>query len=177
MKYPSYLLVIAIFMLAPVLVRAKGKQHLPLPPQITTAKTVYIDNESGMATLGDRAYQEITKWGRFQVVQSRKQADLIFLLSAHSYNGGYITSGGGQTGTIDENGHISTSGNNTYTTPITVGYTYLTVIDPKTGDGLWSDSKRWGNLYTGFRSATKGLIDQLKKRMDEQARESGSANR
>jgi hypothetical protein len=25
---------------------------------------------------------------------------------------------------------------------VSVGYTYLTVIDPKTGDNIWSDSKR-----------------------------------
>jgi hypothetical protein len=39
---------------------AKGK-HLPLPPQILTAKTVYIDNQSGYAKLGDRAYKQLQK--------------------------------------------------------------------------------------------------------------------
>ena len=142
-------------------------RHLPLPPQITTAKTVYIDNQSGMAKLGDRAYEQLQKWGRFQVVQDRKQADLIFLLSAREYNGGYVTSGGGTTGRIDESGNINTSSSPTYTTPVSVGYTYLTVIDPRTGENLWSDSKKWGNLYTGFHSATKGLIDELEKRINE----------
>ena len=51
---------------------------------------------------------------------------------------------------------------------MSVGYTYLTVIDPKTGENLWSDSKKWGNLYTGFHSATKGLIDELEKRINEE---------
>jgi hypothetical protein len=31
-------------------------KHAPLPEQILQAKTVYIDNQSGLATLGDRAY-------------------------------------------------------------------------------------------------------------------------
>ncbi|MGB8768500.1 MAG: hypothetical protein WCC92_02725 [Candidatus Korobacteraceae bacterium] len=146
---------------------AKSK-HLPLPPQITAAKTVYIDNQSGMAKLGDRAYEQLQKWGRFQVVQDRKQADLILLLSAREYNGGYITSGGDTAGRVDESGNINTSSSPTYTTPVTVGYTYLTVIDPKTGENLWSDSKKWGNLYTGFHSATKGLIDELEKRINEE---------
>jgi hypothetical protein len=164
---------------------AKDK-HLPLPPQVMTAKTVYIDNQSGVAKLGDRCYSEIQKWGRFQVVQDRKQADLILLLSAREYNRGYVTSGGGTTGTVDSSGTINTtttgnqtsgtiysSGtintttNPTYTHPVTVNYTYMTVIDPKTGDNLWSDSKRWGNLYTGFHSATKGLVDELMKRINE----------
>ena len=146
---------------------AAKDRHLPLPPQITTAKTVYIDNQSGIAKLGDRAYQQLQKWGRFQVVQDRKQADLIFLLSAREYNGGYVTSGSSTTGTVDESGNINTNSSPTYTRPVSVNYTYLTVIDPKTGDNLWSDSKQWGNLYNGFHSATKGLIDDLEKRIKE----------
>jgi hypothetical protein len=163
---------------------AKDK-HLPLPPQIMTAKTVYIDNQSGISRLGDRCYTEIQKWGRFQVVQDRNQADLIFLLSAREYNGGYVTTGGQTTstvntsgninatsygdqttGTINSSGTINSTTSPTYTQPVIIGYTYLTVIDPKTGDNLWSDSKRWGNLYTGFHSATKGLVDELVKRIE-----------
>jgi hypothetical protein len=153
---------------------AKDKSHLPLPSQVTAARTVYIDNQSGMAKLGDRAYEEVKKWGRLQVVSDRRQADLIFLLSAREYNGGYVTTGGGTTGTIDSSGNINTTSNPTYTSPVSVGYTFLTVIDPKTGDSLWSDSKRWGNLYTGFHSATKGLIDELMKRVNE---ESGASDK
>lgn len=141
---------------------AKEKHHLPLPPQITSAKTIYIDNQSGMAKLGDRAYEQLTKWGRWQVVADRQKADLILLLSARRYNGGYV---GNTTGRVDENGNINATSSST---PVTVGYTYITVVDPKTGDNLWSDSKRWGNLYTGFHSATKGLVDELMKRINEE---------
>jgi hypothetical protein len=35
--------------------------------------------------MGDKCNEEIQKWGRFQVVQNRKQADLILLLSAREY--------------------------------------------------------------------------------------------
>ncbi|MGB9233148.1 MAG: hypothetical protein WCC04_01960 [Terriglobales bacterium] len=161
----NLLLVFVLFTFA-VEIAAK-ERHLPLPPQITAAKTVYIDNQSGLAKLGDRAYEQLTKWGHFQVIQDRKQADLILLMSARAYDGGYITSGGGTTGTIDESGNINTTNNPTYTSHVSVNYTFLTVIDPKTGDSLWSDSKRWGNLYTGFHSATKGLIDELMKRINE----------
>lgn len=153
---------------------AKDKNHLPLPPQVISAKTIYIDNQSGIAKLGDRAYEQLNKWGRFQVVQDRKQADLILLLSARQYNGGYVTTGGGTTGTVDENGNINTTNNPSYTTPVTANYTYVNLIDPKNGDSLWSDSKRWGNLYTGFHSATKGLIDELMKRVNEQLAQSSA---
>src|SRR6266850_2199481 len=95
---------------------AKEKQHLPLPANVLTAKAVFIDNQTGMAKLGDRAYDELKKWGRFQIVPDRKQADLIFLLTAQERDGGYVTSGGGQTGTVDSSGNINTSSNPTYTT-------------------------------------------------------------
>src|SRR5215471_9479739 len=71
-------------------ISAKDKR-LPLAPQLISAKTVYIDNRSEYAAIGDRAYQEITSWGRFQVVQDRSQADLIFLLTARAETRGYIT--------------------------------------------------------------------------------------
>lgn len=142
-------------------------KHLPLPPQMTAAKTVFIDNQSGTAKIGDRAYEQLQKWGRFQVVQDRKEADLVLLFSAREYNRGYVTSGSTTTGRVDESGNVSLNSSPTYSGPVTVGYTYLTVIDPKTGDNLWSDSKKWGNLYTGFHSATKGLIDELEKRINE----------
>jgi hypothetical protein len=173
MKVPAYLLATLLILATLALTAsAKEKNHLPLPPQVLTAKTIYIDNQSGEARIGDRAYDEIKKWGRFQVVTDRKQADLIFLLTAREHTGGYVTTGGNQTGTVDSNGNINTSNSPTYTTPVTVGYTYLAVIDSKTGDNLWSESKRWGNLYTGFHSATKGLIDELKRRISEQSSDS-----
>lgn len=140
---------------------AKDKGHLPLAPKILSAKTVYIDNQSGQASLGDRAFQQITKWGRWKVISDRQSADLILLLSAHQYNRGSVTS---TTGRVDDNGNINTTGN---TSTMSVGYTYITVVDPQTGDNLWSESKRWGNLYTGFHSATKGIIDELMKRIAE----------
>jgi hypothetical protein len=70
-------------------------------------------SSEGIAKLGDRAYELLQKWGRFQVVQDRKQADLIFLLSAREYNGGYITSGGALRAELNENGTINTSSNPT----------------------------------------------------------------
>lgn len=162
MRHHRVALIIISFFSICTFVFAKEKHHLPLSPTITSAKTIYIDNQSGLAKLGDRAYEQLTKWGRWQVVPDRQNADLILLLSAHEYNGGYV---GNTTGRIDDNGNIDATSSST---PVTVGYTYITVVDPKTGDNLWSDSKRWGNLYTGFHSATKGLVDELMKRINEQ---------
>ncbi len=82
MKSKLYASVVLCFALCTFALSAKEKQHLPLPATVLAAKTVFIDNQTGMAKLGDRAYEELKKWGRFQIVSDRKQADLIFLLTA-----------------------------------------------------------------------------------------------
>ena len=145
-------------------------KHAPLPEQILQAKTVYIDNQSGLATLGDRAYDEMSKWGRFKIVASAKDADLVLLISAHAYLSGYQTSTTTTAqGTDDGSGNIQMSGNSQSQTNAQVTrITYMTAIDPKTGNALWSDQKLWGTLYTGFRSATRSLVKELRKRVGEQ---------
>ena len=83
-----------------------AQEQLAKSPKILSAKTVYFDNQTGVDAVGNAAVAQLKKWGRFQVVQDKKAADLILLLSADSYNGGYIIFASGQTGTIDADGHI-----------------------------------------------------------------------
>lgn len=103
------------------------------------------------------------------MVDNANDADLVFLLSASVYHGGYVTSGTSQQhGTMDDSGNLDVYGTSQSTSVRTsVGYTHLYVIDPKNGESLWSDTKRWGNLFTGFRSATRGLIKELRERIED----------
>ena len=64
-------------------------QHAPLPPQLMSAKTVYIENNTGQASFADKCYDELTKWGRFRVVSDPKQADLTFQIGARVHTYGY----------------------------------------------------------------------------------------
>ena len=82
------------------------------------------------------------------------------MLSADPYKGGYIITSGGQTGTV-ENGHIDEDRVPNYTGQSPIRYVYLTVIDPITGDNLWSDSHRWGGVLTGFNTAGERLVKKL----------------
>lgn len=169
MRRIAQLLTLAfLFAVCPAL-SAHTKQA-PLSERIMQAKTVYIDNQSGLATLGDRAYDEVSKWGRFKIVSSAKDADLVLLISAHAYVSGYYTSTTSTAhGTADDSGNIQLSGNSESQTNAQVTrVTYMTAVDPKNGDALWSDQKVWGNLYTGFRSATRSLVKELRKRVEEQ---------
>ncbi len=66
------------------------RKYAPVPDKVLKAKTVYLDDQSGYPGVTDKAYRELTKWGRFKVVSTRTEADLILLLSAREYTGGYI---------------------------------------------------------------------------------------
>lgn len=59
-----------------------GTKHAP-PPELMAARTIYIENNSKAAVLADGCYDELTKWGQFQIVSDPKQADLIFQISSH----------------------------------------------------------------------------------------------
>ena len=163
MRTSAHLLVVFILanLIAPT--SAQGQKQLAPSPRILSARSVYFDNRTGVDAVGDKALVQLKKWGRFQIVQDRKQADLIILLSADPYKGGYIIFSGGQTGTIDKNGHIDEDPVPNYNRQSPVRDVYLSVIDRKTGENLWSDSHHWGGLLTGFNSAGERLVKKLEK--------------
>jgi hypothetical protein len=130
-----------------------------------SAKTVYFDNQTGVEAVGTAALAQLRKWGRFQIVPDKQTADLILLLSADPYNGGYIIFASGQTGTIDADGHIAQDRVPNYNRLTPVRDAYLTVIDPRSGQNLWSDSHAWGGLLTGANSAGARLVHKLQKQI------------
>jgi hypothetical protein len=145
-----------------VLAQSQGQE---LAPKILSARSVYFDDQTGAPHIGERALERLKKWGRFQIVRDQKQADLIILLSADPYKGGYIATAGGQTGTVDRGGNIDMDPVPNFHKLAPVRYAYLTVIDPKTDEKLWSDSHQWGGLLTGFNSVGERLVKRLEKQM------------
>ncbi len=152
MRFFSHLLFLTALASSIAPIAAQPQKQLARSPRIQSAKSIYFEDKTGVDAVGNKALAQLKKWGRFQIVQDRKQADLIFMLSADPYKGGYIIKSGGQTGTV-ENGHIDEDR--------VPNYNRLTVIDPKTGDTLWSDSHRWGGLLTGFNTAGERLVKKL----------------
>jgi hypothetical protein len=100
--------------------------------------------------------------GKFQIVFDPRQADLVFLLSADPYKGGNIIFASGQTGIADD-GHVTEDTVPNFNKQSPTRYAYLTVIDSKTRDNLWSDSHLWGGLLTGFDGVGQKLIKELEK--------------
>ena len=139
---------------------AHAQKQLAQSPRILLAKTAYFDNQTGSDAVGKNALAQLKKWGKFQLVSARKQADLIFLLSADPYKGGNIVFASGQTGST-ENGHVTEDPVPNYNRQSPTRYAYLTVIDLKTGDNLWSDKHLWGGLLTGFNRVGERLVKEL----------------
>ncbi len=156
--------VVALILLSPV-APGHAQKQLAKSPQILSARTVYFDNQTGVDAVGKAAVAQLKKWGRFQVVQDKKVADLIFLLSADPYHGGYIIFANGQTGTMNSDGQVQEDRIPNYNRQTPVRNAYLTVIDPSSGRNLWSESRVWGGVLTGIDSAGERLVQKLQKQI------------
>ena len=151
-----------ILVLASLLIvtAAVAQKKLAQSARILSAKSVYFNNQTGSDGVGNNALAQLKKWGKFEVVADPKGADLIFLLSADPYKGGNIVFASGQTGSVD-NGRVTEDPVPDYNKLSPTRYAYLTVIDPKTGENLWSHKHVWGGLLTGFNSVGERLIKEL----------------
>lgn len=131
---------------------ARKQGRLPLSPKVMEAKSALIVCECprGMAVAEGRALQELQLWGRFQIVKHRDKADLVFLFSANQYLGDYLTRDG-----PDKR-------------PVSVDFTIMTVVDPHTGESLWSDSRRWGSWRVDH--ATRDLIAEFRQQIEGQTK-------
>ena len=152
MRNPTRLLVILVLFVPLRLALAKDRNRPPLPAKVMQANSVYVDCvcPRALAVAHSRAIQQLQDWGRFQVVEAPRQADLIFLLSGNPYLGDYLTRDGPDN------------------RPVFIESTIMTIIDPQTGAALWTDSRRWGSWRVD--GATKDLIEELKGQMATQVR-------
>ena len=162
-NYAHLVILVLINLIVPI--SADAQKQSAKSPKIVSARTVYFDNRTGNDAVGATAVAQLRKWGRFQVVQDKKAADLIFLLSADPYHGGYIIFASGQTGTMDPNGHVQEDSVPDYNRQAPVRDVYLTVIDSSNGQNFWSDSHVWGGLLTGVNSAGERLVQKLQKQI------------
>jgi len=157
---PSALILLTICFGVPAS-RLYAQKQMAHSPSIFTAKTVYFENQTGSDSVGKSAVDELRKWGKYKLVGDRKDADLIFLLSADPYRGGEILLASGQTGTIQD-GQLREDTVANYNKSSPTREVYLTVIESRTGANLWSDKHVWGGRLTGFNSAGARLVKKLK---------------
>lgn len=131
----------------------QGDERSPALGRIKRAESAAIDCSAcprALAQAGKTAKQMLLAWNRFRLVDDPKQADLVFMFSANPYLGDYLTRKGPDT------------------RPVRIAGTIMTVIDARTGEELWTDSRRWGSWRVA--SATSDLIDELRGEMEVESK-------
>jgi hypothetical protein len=131
---------------------AKNTKRPPLPAKIMQADSVYIDCvcPRTLAAAQETALRELRSWGRFKMSEDRRRTDLVFLFSGNPYLGDYLTRDGPDKRFV------------------AIESTIMTVIDPTTGQSLWSDSRQWGSWRV--KGATKDLVNELRLQMEGQTK-------
>jgi hypothetical protein len=142
------LLVLAALAISSVEASAHNKKPQRLSPKISSAKSVYFDNQLVVRAVGEKALAPGRKGGRFRILKAQKQADWMLRLSASPPHGGHLILADGQTATIHENGDIEADSVPAYSKSAPVRAAYLTAVDPATGENLWSDSHVGGGPAT-----------------------------
>ena len=133
-------LALAVILVVPPIYAAD--KYPPLPASVLAAKTVFIDNQTGFSQITDKAYEALTKWGRYKIVKDKKDADLVLQFTA------------------DTQGRPTPPGNNIDQSPTPI---VMSVRDQTTE--LWNVSKN-----QPLHSQTTLDIDDFKKRVEAQAK-------
>ena len=158
-KFQAFRLAVAILALAPLVSaqQPKGPLPAPVPPQIAAAQKVFISNAGGESFETvidqtvfnggpDRPYNEfyaaMKSWGRYQLVSSPADADLVL--------------------------EISWSLTDTGLRLPVLGQLRLVIIDPKTHITLWNITEYvqgamlLGNRDKNFDQAMATVVNRLK---------------
>jgi hypothetical protein len=163
---------VAVIGLSPILNAQSGSQPplapAPIPPVIAAAKKVFISNGGGAAlddAMGitlvkggpDRAYNQfyaaMKSWGRYDLVSSPSDADLILQIR-------FMLSDSGTQ-------FLAKSSPFSAVTPV-MGHVELAVRDPKTNVTVWTifeyaqGAILEGNREKNFNLAMNAVVDRLK---------------
>lgn len=123
--------------------------HAPLPPEAYSAKTIAIVNHTETQKVVDKAYEELTKWGRLKIIQSPADADMVLVVDVDKEIHGATANTYGSTTRVNEHTVVT----------ITTAFILKGQTEP-----FFSEQER-ANLFR--KSATQRGIDDLKSRIDE----------
>ena len=156
------------FLLLIPALQAKTRKDIPpapLPEVIVTAHKVFLSNGGGSDLAYDAFYSEMKNWGKYQIVGSPDDAELIVELSYH----------------VEDKGTRVWSSVNTYnnTTQVhsrqlTDPQLILTIYDARTKNSLWStvDHRRLARLE---KNREKEMINSAERLVEELRSRSGTS--
>ncbi len=159
--------VLCLFSLVPALF-AKTRKDIPpapLPTAVINAHNVFLSNRGGSDLAYDAFYQAMKKWGKYQVVGSPDEAELIIELSYEVVNEG--TRVWSATNTYNNTTQV-------YSCQIIDPQLILTIYDAKTKNSLWStiDHRKLARLEKNREkemiNSAERLVEELRSRANPQ---------
>lgn len=158
---------------------AKNRKDIPpapLPSAIANAKTVFLSNGGGNSLAYDAFYNAVKTWGRFEVVGSPDDAQLIVELAYRVEDGGtrtWTTTNG--TATSYGNTTNYSGGTQVHSVRVPDPQLVLTIYDAKSKMSLWStvDHRRLARLEKNREKETvnsaERIVEELKDRIGPQS--------
>jgi hypothetical protein len=160
-------LAIGAILLSAVLATANDKKKkevpvAPLPAVIVNAKKIFLSNGGGSNLAYDAFYSKMKEWGKYEIVGSPEEADLIVELSYRVEDKG--TRVWSSTNTYDKTTQV-------HSRQIIDPQLILTIYDAKTKNSLWSETdhrrlaRREKNREKETVNSAQRLVDDLKTRV------------
>jgi hypothetical protein len=145
---------------------AKSKKNVPvapLPAAVVNAKRIVLSNGGGSNLAYDAFYSEVKDWGKYEIVGSPDDVDMIVELAYTVVNGG--TRVWSSTNTYNHTTQV-------HSAQITDPQVVLTIYDAKTKTSLWSETdhrrlaRREANREKEIVNSAQRLVDDLKLRVN-----------
>jgi hypothetical protein len=158
MKKMTYVLFIAALSLDFVVAQANEKRGA-VPLKVLSAKTIYVDNQTNDAEQQHDAYMALSKWGRYEIVDSPQKADVVLRLYGSSVV--KFVPGGSPSATYNPKPVSERSAEIEQLAP--PGCTRLSLIESKSGTILWSEVRKTSNAQEKSK-----LLEGLHDAVDQQ---------
>ncbi|HZZ16182.1 MAG TPA: hypothetical protein VFE08_09500 [Candidatus Sulfotelmatobacter sp.] len=145
---------------------AKNRKDVPpapLPTAVINAKKIFLTNGGGSNLAYDSFYSEMKQWGKYEIVGSPEEADLIVELAYRVERGG--TRVWSSTNTYNGTTQVHSS-------QIVDPQLMLTIFDAKTKNSLWSETdhrrlaRREKNREKETINSADRLVQDLKARVN-----------
>jgi hypothetical protein len=142
--------------------RRKDVQPAPLPSVVVNANKIFLTNGGGSNLAYDSFYAQMKDWGKYQIVGSPDEADLIIELAYRVEQGG--TRIWSSTNTYDNTTAI-------HSAQIVDPQLILTIYDAKSKQSLWAavDHRRLARMQKNREKETiksaERLVAELKNRV------------
>lgn len=159
------LLLSVVLVFSAIQVLGKNRKDIPLAPfpaSIVNAKTVFIVPVGGANLAYDAFYSDMAAWGRYEIVKSSEEADLIIELNYLERHNGID---------ISSVTNYQTGNTQTTSTEILDPQVQITIYASKSKNPLWSATdhrrlaKQEKNRNKEIIKSAERLVDQLKTRI------------